>query len=85
MACSLDFHYTFSNASHSLVYDLCPLFSQHQPLKYDIDEDTPPTHTKYAYEIALGNGIRKDGTLPANLQVNLLLSIFPKACSPSVL
>ncbi|KAF7761872.1 hypothetical protein Agabi119p4_9864 [Agaricus bisporus var. burnettii] len=68
MGCSLDFSYSFSNTSHLLSYDLCPLFSQHPSLRHEISEDTLPTRTNYVYEIALGKGIEKDGTLPEDLQ-----------------
>jgi hypothetical protein len=67
--CSLDFTYSFSNASHVFSYDLCPLFSQHQSFRHEFSEETLPTRTNYVYEIALGKGIKKDGTLPAELQV----------------
>lgn len=83
MGCSLDFSYSFSNTSHLLSYDLCPLFSQHPSLRHEISEDTLPTRTNYVYEIALGKGIEKDGTLPEDLQVrlpHLLLRIRYSQC-----
>lgn len=69
--CSLDYQYSYSNATHRLAYDLCPLFIQYQALKYEMDEETPPTRTKYVYEIALGKGLKRDGTLPMDLQASV--------------
>ncbi|KAF5349242.1 hypothetical protein D9756_009418 [Leucocoprinus leucothites] len=68
MECSFNYKYSYSNNTHRLSYDLCPLFLHHQPLTHEIIEDTPPTQTKHIYDIALGVGINKDGTLPAELQ-----------------
>lgn len=75
--CSINWAHTYTNATHQLTYDLCPLFLKHQAFKHEVDEETPPTHTKHAYEIALGKGIRKDGTLPADLQVRNILLNYP--------
>jgi hypothetical protein len=69
MECSFNYQYSYSNNTHHLAYNLCPLFSRHQSLKHEIVEDTPPTQTKYIYDMALGKGIKKDGTLPVDLQV----------------
>ncbi|KAF9444925.1 hypothetical protein P691DRAFT_711143 [Macrolepiota fuliginosa MF-IS2] len=66
--CSFDYQHNYSNTTHSLTYNLCPLFLRYESFKHELDEDTPPTHTKYVYEIALGRGIEKDGTLPTDLQ-----------------
>ncbi len=74
--CSVNWHHTYSNGTHQLFYDLCPLFLQHRAFKHEVDEETPPTYTKYVYDIALGGGVKKDGTLPAYLQVrdNFIMS-----------
>ncbi|KAL9709984.1 hypothetical protein Ac2012v2_007044 [Leucoagaricus gongylophorus] len=68
MACPFNYKWHYFNNTHHLSYDLCPLFLYHQSLKHEIIEETPPTQTRNIYDIALGTGLSKDGTLPANLQ-----------------
>jgi hypothetical protein len=71
MNCYIDYKHTYSNTTHTLTYDFCPLFLQNQLIKHEVIEDTPPTQTRYVYDIALGSGIKRDGTLPAELQVRV--------------
>ncbi|KAF9256379.1 hypothetical protein L218DRAFT_966382 [Marasmius fiardii PR-910] len=50
-------------------YDLCPLLQSHtRHMKLTISEDTPPTLTRKTYEISLEGALKRDGTLPAELQ-----------------
>ncbi|KAK1221324.1 hypothetical protein PQX77_015871 [Marasmius sp. AFHP31] len=52
-----------------LRYDICPLVqSETRYLKLSMDEDTPPTRTRKTYDIGIGGALRRDGTLPADLQ-----------------
>ncbi|KAF8068033.1 autophagy-related protein 27-domain-containing protein [Lyophyllum atratum] len=56
-------------AINDLRFDLCPLFVAHPtPFNVIIDEETPPTRTKNVYMMSLGGPLRRDGTLPAELQ-----------------
>lgn len=55
---------------NQLEFDLCPLIDAHStPFEIIIDKDTPPTHTKHIYAVSLGGPLKRDMTLPAELQV----------------
>ncbi|KAK0444552.1 uncharacterized protein EV420DRAFT_1002653 [Desarmillaria tabescens] len=54
------------------LFDLCPLVASHPgPLTISLDEETPPTRTRNTYSISLNGPLKRDGTLPAELQVSL--------------
>ncbi|KAF5383261.1 hypothetical protein D9615_004829 [Tricholomella constricta] len=56
-------------AIKQLEFDLCPLFQAHSAaFDITIDEETPPTHTKHVYAVSFGGPLKRDGTLPAELQ-----------------
>lgn len=49
-------------------FDLCPLLGSSKPLQISTGEDTPPTYTTNIYAVGLGRPLKRDGTLPAELQ-----------------
>jgi hypothetical protein len=55
-------------ALSDLEFDLCPILSGPTVL-IPFAEDTPPTHTTHEYSIGMGGPLRRDLTLPAELQV----------------
>ncbi|KAG6816482.1 hypothetical protein H0H87_005687 [Tephrocybe sp. NHM501043] len=60
-------------AVNQLSFDLCPLFnSVSAAFEVSIDEDTPPTHTKNVYVMNFNKPLAWDGTLPAELQKELV-------------
>ncbi|KAJ7284049.1 hypothetical protein C8J57DRAFT_1001350, partial [Mycena rebaudengoi] len=54
-------------ALSDLEFDLCPILSGPTVL-IPFAEDTPPTHTTHEYSIGMGGPLRRDLTLPAELQ-----------------
>lgn len=52
------------------VFDLCPVVKSHTfaPITISLQEDTPPTCTKSTYTISMNGALKRDGTLPAELQ-----------------
>ncbi|KAK0203938.1 autophagy-related protein 27-domain-containing protein [Desarmillaria ectypa] len=51
------------------MFDLCPIIASHLgPLTISLDEETPPTRTRSTYSISLNGPLKRDGTLPAELQ-----------------
>ncbi|KAF9049607.1 hypothetical protein BDZ89DRAFT_1126561 [Hymenopellis radicata] len=53
------------------VFDLCPVVKSHStssPITVSLQEDTPPTRTKSTYTISVNGALKRDGTLPAELQ-----------------
>ncbi|PPQ78277.1 hypothetical protein CVT25_011736 [Psilocybe cyanescens] len=62
-----------------LQYNVCPLLIGSNGVKsiqVIKDEDTPPTHTRHIYDIAMmgTNGLEWDGTLPSSLQADVALT-----------
>lgn len=53
-----------------LEFDLCPLFSGTSNTSVSLEEDTPPTHTTHRYALGLGAPLKRDVTLPSELQVS---------------
>ncbi|KAK7034674.1 hypothetical protein VNI00_012316 [Paramarasmius palmivorus] len=53
----------------NLKYDICPLLQSNiRHRKLSIPEETPPTLTTNTYEINLQGALKRDGTLPQDLQ-----------------
>lgn len=51
------------------LFDLCPITASHPgPLTINLDEETPPTRTRSTYSISLDGPLKRNGTLPAELQ-----------------
>lgn len=70
--CNFNVHHEQSRTGYQ--YNICPLFTGNgsiQKIQVIRDEDTPPTHTRHIYDIAMmgTNGLEWDGTLPSTLQV----------------
>ncbi|RDB17471.1 Autophagy-related protein 27 [Hypsizygus marmoreus] len=56
-------------AVNQLEFDLCPLVKAHSAtFEVTTDEETPPTHTKSVYAVSLSGSLKRDVTLPADLQ-----------------
>ncbi|KAJ6598830.1 hypothetical protein DFH09DRAFT_16447 [Mycena vulgaris] len=51
----------------SLEFDLCPLFTG-TSINVSVSEATPPTYTTHRYAVGLGAPLKRDGTLPLELQ-----------------
>ncbi|GLB38918.1 putative autophagy-related protein 27 [Lyophyllum shimeji] len=56
-------------AVNQLEFDLCPLLNARSaPFDITFAEETPPTYTKHVYAVSFGGPLKRDGTLPAELQ-----------------
>ena len=65
-----EFPCSFKLDSHD--FDLCPLVaSQTNPIEITVKEETPPTRTISTYRISVNGALKRDGTLPNDLQVRL--------------
>ncbi|KAK7054254.1 autophagy-related protein 27 [Favolaschia claudopus] len=51
---------------NKLQFDLCPLFAK--PLSISWEESTPPTFTTHRYAMSFGVPLKRDSTLPIELQ-----------------
>ncbi|KAL1741355.1 hypothetical protein HDZ31DRAFT_67012 [Schizophyllum fasciatum] len=60
--------FTLDSAGQASHYDLCPLLRGADTLRITSHEDTPPTRTEFTYTLGLGEAIKRDKTLPAELQ-----------------
>lgn len=56
--------------TQSYTFNLCPLFDPDHSIYVKVTDSTPPTRTERVYEMVLGGGgLKRDGTLPMELQV----------------